>query len=391
MKLSRPRAPALASATARLGAMTRAICGALCLTLVGALAQPARADIVVGQTIGVTGPAAATVKEALTGARLWIDHINAQGGIKGEKIQLITLDDEFDVQKAAANAKVLIEQKKAAVLFMNRGTPHTEAILPLLQQNGIALVAPSTGAMLLHNPVQRYVFNVRAPYQREAEKGIEHLHSMGTTRIAVVHVDDSFGRDALEGANKAFAKAKLQPAAVLKADREKPAYATLVPAIMKAEAQAVMWIGSSVVVAEGVKALRAAGSSAQVITLSNNASAGFIKQLGESSRGVIVTQVFPGERAVKYPLVQEALKLGKAKGLDELSPAVLEGFAAAKVLTEALRQAAPNFTRDKIAAALEGLRKVDLGGLELSYSPTDHSGLDFADLSIISVDGRFVR
>ena len=365
---------------------------ALVCALAGAWASmPAQADIVVGQTIGVTGPAAASVKEAMNGARLWIDHINAQGGIKGEKIQLLTLDDEFDVQKAAANARVLIEQKKAVVLFLNRGTPHTEALLPLPQQHGIALVAPSTGAMLLHNPVQRHVFNVRAPYQREAEKAIEHLHSMGTTRIAVVHVDDSFGRDALEGANKGFAKARLQPAAVLKADREKPAYATLVPALIKADAQAVMWIGSSVAVAEGVKALRAAGSSAQVVTLSNNASAGFVKQLGDAARGVIVTQVFPGERAVKYPLVQEAQKLGKAKGFDELSPAMLEGFAAAKVLTEALRQAAPHFTREKVLAALDGLRRFDLGGLELSYGPGDHSGLDFADLAIIGADGRFVR
>lgn len=376
MSFTRPRLLTLASACALSCALAFA---------------PARADIVVGQTIGVTGQAAATVKEALNGAMLWIEHVNAQGGIKGEKIQLLTLDDEFDVQKAAANARVLIEQKKAVVLFMNRGTPHTEAILPLLQQHGIALVAPSTGAMLLHSPVQRYVFNVRAPYQREAEKAIEHLHSMGTTRIAVVHVDDSFGRDALEGASKGFAKARLQPVAVLKADREKPAFDSLVPALVKAEAQAVLWVGSSQVVAGGVKALRAAGSSAQVVTLSNNASAGFMKQLGDASRGVIVSQVFPGERAVKYPFVQEAQRLAKAKGYDELTPAMLEGFAAAKVLAEALRQAAPQFTREKVLAALEGLRRFDLGGLEISYGPGDHSGLDFADLAIIGADGRFVR
>ena len=376
MSLTRPRLLTLASACA--------------LSCVLAFA-PARADIVVGQTIGVTGQAAATVKEALNGAMLWIEHVNAQGGIKGEKIQLLTLDDEFDVQKAAANARVLIEQKKAVVLFMNRGTPHTEALLPLLQQHGIALVAPSTGAMLLHSPVQRYVFNVRAPYQREAEKAIEHLHSTGVTRIAVVHVDDSFGRDALEGASKGFAKVRLQPVAVLKADREKPAFDSLVPALVKAEAQAVLWVGSSQVVAGGVKALRAAGSSAQVVTLSNNASAGFVKQLGDASRGVIVSQVFPGERAVKYPFVQEAQRLARAKGYDELTPAMLEGFAAAKVLAEALRQAAPQFTREKVLAALEGLRKFDLGGLEISYGPGDHSGLDFADLAIIGADGRFVR
>ncbi len=79
-----------------------------------------------------------------------------------------------------------------------------------------------------------------------------------------------------------------------------------------------------------------------------------------------------------------------AKGIKELTPAMIEGFAAAKVLVEALRRASPNPTREKLVAALNGLR-MDLGGLELAYSPTDHTGLDFADLSIIAQDGRFRR
>ena len=68
----------------------------------------------------------------------------------------------------------------------------------------------------------------------------------------------------------------------------------------------------------------------------------------------------------------------------------LEGFASAKVLLEALRRAGPKPTRAKVLAALESLRGYDLGGLEISYSPQDHSGIDFADLAIIS-DGRFKR
>ncbi|HYP71222.1 MAG TPA: ABC transporter substrate-binding protein, partial [Variovorax sp.] len=74
-----------------------------------------------------------------------------------------------------------------------------------------------------------------------------------------------------------------------------------------------------------------------------------------------------------------------------LSPASLEGFASAKVLVEGLRRAGPKPTRAKVVAALESIRQFDIGGgLEVSYSPTDHSGIDFADLSIIS-DGRFKR
>ena len=51
----------------------------------------------------------------------------------------------------------------------------------------------------------------------------------------------------------------------------------------------------------------------------------------------------------------------------------------------------PNPTSEKIQTALDGLRKFDLGGLKVSYSQTDHSGLDFADLAIISADGKFRR
>ena len=75
----------------------------------------------------------------------------------------------------------------------------------------------------------------------------------------------------------------------------------------------------------------------------------------------------------------------------EISPAMLEGFAAAKVLVEGLKRAGPKPSRDKLQAALESIRKLDLGGLEVNYSPDDHSGLDFADLSIIGTDGKFRR
>jgi branched-chain amino acid transport system substrate-binding protein len=214
--------------------------------------------------------------------------------------------------------------------------------MPLLEKHGVALVAPSTGAMLLHSPVNRYIFNVRSSYQREAAKAVAHLHTLGIDRIAVVHVDDSFGTDALEGANKGFAKANLKPVAVVKADRNKPDYPAIVPALAKTTPQAILWFGSGTAVADGIKALRAAGSAAQVVTLSNNASAGFIKALGDASRGVIVTQVFPYEKSFSYGIVKEALELAKAKGLNEISPAILEGYAAAKVLIEALRRASPN-------------------------------------------------
>jgi ABC-type branched-subunit amino acid transport system substrate-binding protein len=362
----------------------------LCAALMAAAATAAPAQILIGQTAGLTGSVAASVNETIGGAQLVIDAANAAGGIYGEKIEVVRMDDAFDVKRASENARVLIEEKKVVALFLSRGTPHSQAIVPWLDRHEVALIAPSTGAMVLHRPVLKHVFNVRSTYQREAEKAVQHLLTTGISRIAVVHVTDSFGLDALEGAMTGFAKGQSKPTVTLPADRDKPDYPAIITAIKGANAQAVLWIGSGTVVVDGIKALRAAGSAAQVVTLSNNASSGFVKQLGDASKGVIVTQVFPNERSISYPMVKEALSLARAKGQAELSPAALEGFAAGKVLVEALRRAGPRPTRAKVLAALDGLRTYDLGGLEVSYSPQDHSGIDFADLSIIS-DGRFKR
>jgi len=359
------------------------------ILLATSLAAPAIAQIRVGQTAGFTGAVASSVKEATDGAKLYFDAVNARGGVNGQKIELISLDDQFDPKLAVENAKKLIGQG-VICLFLNRGTPHTQAIMPLLAEAKIPLVAPSTGAMVLHEPVNPWVFNVRAAYQREAERTIAHLSLVSVQRIAVVQVDDTFGADAAVGIRKGLANAKLEPVAYEKYDRTKPDFAPIMPKIVKADPQAVIFIGSGTAVIDGMKALRAAGSRAQMVTLSNNASAGFVKALGDLAHGVVVSQVLPSERSVGTPIVKEAADLAKAKGL-ELTPASLEGFASAKVLVEGLRRAGREPTRASLKAALETFSHVNIGGLELSYSPSNHTGLDYADLSIIGPDGKFRR
>jgi ABC-type branched-subunit amino acid transport system substrate-binding protein len=349
------------------------------------------AQLVVGMTSGFTGAVAVGVKENADGAKLVIDQVNATGGVNGQRIELVTMDDKFDPKLAAENARALITEKGAIALFLNRGTPHTEAIKPLLTTYKVPLVAPSTGAMVLHKPVDPWIFNVRATYQREVERVVAHLATIGIARIALVHVDDSFGADCAEGARKGFEKAKLKPLFVEKFDRAKPVLEPIAARVAKDDAQAVLAFGAAASVAELTKHIRAQRSYAQIVTVSNNASGGFIKLMGEHARGTIVTQVFPSERALAIPMVKEAQTLATAKGIKELSPAMLEGFAGAKVLVEGLRRAGPKPTRESLQKALNAFRGVDIGGLEVSYSERNHTGLDFADLSIIDLNGRFQR
>jgi len=357
--------------------------------LLGALAGPAHADLLVGQTAGFTGPAAGSVNELSVGAHLWIDEINRRGGVEGQKVRLVQLDDQFEPALAARNAQALVDQGVLA-LFAARGTPHNQAILPVLARAHVAMVAPSTGAKLMYQPVDPWVFNVRAPYQREAENAIVHLDTVGVARIAVLHANDSFGADAVEGARKGFARVRKEPVLIEPFDRDHPDFSRLAPRIAEGQAQAVLVIGSADSVVAGTRALRSAGSHAQVLTLSNNASGAFVRAMGSEARGVIVSQVFPSERTLGVPAIKEAHDLASARGI-ALTPSMVEGYVGAKVLLEALRRASPQPTRAKVVAALDGMAHYDVGGLVLSYSPTNHAGLDHVELSIIGEDGSFMR
>jgi branched-chain amino acid transport system substrate-binding protein len=354
------------------------------------LSSGVQAQIKIGQTAAFSGPGAGVVQEIAEGARLYFDSVNAQGGVRGQPIELISMDDKYDPRLSVSNTKALIEQGVLA-MFLSRGTAQSQAILPLLAQHQLALVAPSTGALALHEPVNPFVFNLRASFQREAERAIRHLAGIGVKRITIVQVNDAFGNDAGIGALKGLQALKMRASAHVRYDRDKPELAPVMQRISTAGIEAVLLIGPSYAVVEGVMALRAAGSTAHVATLSNNASADFVKALGEHARGVIVTQLFPYERSLSTPLVREAQQLLTARGRSELSPAQLEGFAAAKLLVEGLRRTGKDLSRESLLKTLDGLQRVDLGGLELSFSSKDHSGLEFTDVSIIGPDGKFWR
>ncbi|PTT87578.1 amino acid ABC transporter substrate-binding protein [Pelomonas sp. HMWF004] len=349
----------------------------------------AQGTLRIGMVAGFSGPVAGLVQESADGAKLYFDSINAQGGVRGQSIELITQDDKYDPIIAAAQAKALAGQGVLA-LMLSRGTGPTEAMLPVLKENRLPLIAPATGAISLREPVQPMVYNLRASHQHEAERAVRHLAGIGVKRITIVQVNDAFGNDAGKGAIKGLDDMKLRAMTHLRFDRNKPDLAPTMQAITKAGIEALVFIGPGYAVVEGINALRAAGSTAHVATLSNNASSEFVKALGENARGVVVTQLFPYERSTANPMVREALALTKTAGRGELTPAQLEGFAAAKLVVEALKRTNKEFTRESLIKALDTAR-IDIGGLQVNYSEKDHNGLEFTDVSIVGPDGKFWR
>lgn len=349
-----------------------------------------RNTIRIGQSAGVTGPVAGSVKEQISGAQVYLNTVNAAGGINGRKIELVTYDDGFDAKRTPDNVRKLIQEDKVFALFMVRGTPQNESILPLISAEKVPLVAPLTGAITLHRPVNRYVFNVRAKYQDEVARAINHLATSGMTRIAIFYANDGFGQDVYEGFTTALQARGVQPAGAASYARPMGDISQGVAALNKANPQAVLVIGSGAEAARVIRDMKRGGSQAQFVTLSNNAADSFIRDLGEDGRGLIITQVVPGTNSSQMTLASEYRSLARQQSVEPTN-AGMEGFMSAKVLVEGLRRAGPEPTREKLVSALENLRDYDLGGILISYSPTRHTGSSFVEMSIVSSTGKLIR
>ncbi|MGZ3237064.1 MAG: ABC transporter substrate-binding protein [Burkholderiaceae bacterium] len=347
-------------------------------------------SILIGQSVGLTGQIAGPVKEMNEGANAYIASINKQGGVNGRTIKIVTLDDKFDPALTTKNVESLIKQKHVFALFQVRGTPHTQGILPLLSDNHIPLIAPSTGASVFHSPVNHFLFNVRAKYRDEVSKGIEQFTTIGFKNIGLLHVDDTFGNDALVGFKNTMDARKLAPAIIVKFDRVKPDFDSAVNDVIKVNPQALIIVGSAASTAKFIHEFRAKGNQTMLMTLSNNSSDAFLTSLGKDGRGVIVSQVTPAPHLATSLLGQE-FKIAAQETHTAISYAAMEGFVSAKVLVEGIRRAGRNLTREGLISALESMGHVDLGGMVLSYGPNNHSGSEYVELTIIGKYGKFVR
>ncbi|KWR89111.1 ABC transporter substrate-binding protein [Cupriavidus sp. IDO] len=349
-----------------------------------------RTSIRIGQSAGVTGPVAGSVKEQIAGAQVYLKTVNANGGVGGRRIELVTYDDGFDAKRTPDNVRKLIQDDKVFALFMVRGTPQNESILPIIAAEKVPLVAPLTGAITLHRPVNRYVFNVRAKYQDEVARAINHLSTSGMSRIAIFYASDGFGQDVFEGFSTALQARGTQPAASANFVRPMGDISQGVASVSKAKPQAVLVIGSGSEAARIIRELRKAGSEAQFVTLSNNAADSFIKELGEDARGLIITQVVPGTNSSQMTLASEYRSMARQQGIEPTN-AGMEGFMSAKVLVEGLRRAGSDLTRERLINALEAMRDYDLGGILISYGPQRHTGSSFVEMSIVSSTGKLIR
>lgn len=168
--------------------------------------------------------------------------------------------------------------------------------------------------------------------------------------------------------------------------------AAAVKEIAAKDPQAVVLISAYKSCAAFIKAMKKAGSNPQFMNVSFVGSKALAAELGEEGRGVGISQVVPFPWYLGTPIVKEYQRnLTASSSGTEFGFGTLEGYIAARVFVEGLRRAGANPTRDGFVNAMETLRDYDIGGFPITYTPTDHNGSKYVDLTVIGKDGRFLR
>lgn len=364
--------------------------GATALAGFGVARAQSEGRIVLGQSAAFSGPSAQLGIQFNQGAKLFFDQLNAAGGVGKRMVEIRTLDDGYEPDRCAENTRKLIADDVFA-LFGYVGTPTSLAAVPLFNQAKVPFFAPFTGAESLRQPFNRLAFHVRASYYDETALIVRQLVNLGVKKIAVFHQNDAYGKAGLDGVNKALAEHKLPLAGAATVERNSVDVAAAVEKLVAAKPDAVVQIAAYGASAAFVRAARKAGFGGTFYNVSFVGTQALADELGKDGAGVVVSQVVPSPYQPSRQITREFLDAIKKAG-DKVQPnySSMEGFLAARIFTEGLRQAAASgkISRDSFISGMEGLGTQVISGFPVSFGPNDHTASTFVEMSMLTGDGR---
>jgi len=345
--------------------------------------------ILIGQSAVLSGPLAGIALENNRAAQAYFDYINANGGVFGRKIKLISMDDGLSGEKALANYKRLIDEVKVFATFSGVGTATTAAAIPLLNEKRVPLIAPFGVADSVRAIPTRQVYYLRAGYQDEAAKLVDHVTSLGQSEIGLASLNNPGGKEVLASVQSQLGKkgAKLTASGLI--DNDGANVAAIAKQLAAQSPQAVLLFAGGKLSADFVKLLLDNNYKGQIYCFSVVSAELVAKEAGERARGVGFTQVtqYPWD-----PTVKVAKEYQQLAGSTQ-APVTYNGMGghiAARVLVEALQRAGKDLTREKLRGALESA-PFDIGGVSMNFATSDRVGSRYVELVMLSRDAKIVR
>jgi len=376
----------------KLGIVFCLVAGLVC-NLARAEAGVSANTVILGQSIYLTGGLAALGNDLTTGAKLYFEHVNAQGGVHGRQILLETLDDAHNPARAKENALTLLDSRNVFALFQFAGTGSVKAVAPIADKKQVPLCAAVATCPELRAKRFNQVFYVRAGNAQEINAITRHLATIERKRFAVIYLDAPYGRQGRAVAVQAAQKNKLfylVDAVINASVGDAKSVEKAVSLIAAQKPDGVLLVTAGKVTAELVRSLGRQGiRNDQIYALAAALSASEIKALGPFAKGVVVSQVIPDPFSRSQPMVIDFNAALTKAGLKP-NHALLEGWINAAVCTSALKKAGPNLDRAGFVKALETMDN-NFAGMRVRFDKLKHGGSDYVELTFVKDAGNYSK
>jgi branched-chain amino acid transport system substrate-binding protein len=352
--------------------------------------QQALAQTKIGAVLSVTGPASFLGDPEKRTLEIYVDEINAKGGVSGQKLQLVIYDDGGDANNARTFATRLVEEDKIAAMVGGTTTGATMAMIPVFEEAQIPFISLA-GAIQIIEPVRKWVFKTPHTDRMACEKIFGDLKRRNMTTVALISGTDAFGKSMRDQCVAIAPKAGIN---VAHEETYGPRDSDMTPQLTnirnKAGVQAVINPGFGQGPAIVTRNYRQLGVALPLYQSHGVASRQFVDLAGAAAEGVrlpaaallVADKLSDGDP-------QKAIVVNYSKTYTQKTGQAVSTFGGhaydgLMILTQAM-QRAKSADRSKVRDEIEKTKGyVGTGGI-VNMSPADHMGLDLSAFRMLEI------
>ena len=362
---------------------------------VGAMVAMAADPIKIGAVLSVTGPAAFLGDPELKTLQMYVEDLNKKGGVLGRQLELVHYDDGSDANKANGFTKRLIDNDKVDVIIGGTTTGATMSMVPLVTKAEVPFISLA-GAVVVIEPVKKWVFKTPHTDRMAAEKVFEDMKKRGFTKVALLSETSGFGQSGKKEAEGVAAKYGIT---LVANETYGPKDTDMSPQLTKiknaAGVQAVFVFGLGQGPAIVTKNYKQLGISLPLYQSHGVASDEFLKLAGPAADGVrlpspaqLIPEQLPASDPQK-PIVTAYDLAYKTRYKSEVSTFGGYAYDALMLTVDAMKRA--NGTdKAKVRDALEATKGFVATSGTFNMSATDHMGLNLSAFRMLEVkDGKW--
>lgn len=358
--------------------------------VLGSLSAYATDPIKIGSVLSVTGPAAFLGDPELKTLQLYVEELNKKGGVLGRQLQLVHYDDGSDANKANGFAKRLIDDDKVDILVGGTTTGSTMSMVPLAEKANIPFISLA-GAVVIVEPVKKWVFKTPHTDRMAAEKVFEDMKKRGLTKVALLSETSGFGQSGKKETEGVAAKYGIT---LVANETYGPKDTDTSPQLTKikntAGVQAVFVFGlgqGPAIVAKNYKQL---GITLPVYQSHGVASNDFLKLAGPAAEGTRLpspAQLIPAKLAANDPQkpVVTAYEIAyKTRYKQEVSTFGGYAYDGLMIAVDAIKRAGGT-DKAKVRDAIEATKGYVGSSGNVNMSEKDHMGLDLSSFRMLEI------